>query len=522
MTQAVVSKFVPTYLWGNGSRRSYPETGYNGWFPEHGPVTVASQIGLFTGTDKYGDATVRAWTNDAMMSVRSWDYDHSREYTQLSAMKSSYPHHRAMYYQNCTEIWKGAPPQTSDDIRNLIDGANGHASWWERDAAGNKIDAPFSSDMWKARRCVQLAATNNLGERFSQAAPRAMKDAMAAANAALPNLIDVMWQDVWDIPDFQFSGRDISYRQNGVNDNPNTAPEALLIANAYALWASDFYGLTSVPSHWELAGNWPVCLTYADFQSISPTLATSPATGILPIIFNERGDKHFLVKRDDNTGNYVYNFDWNTSVFRMLVGKASLKPAANTKIKRSGVVMNFQLNMNWNSGSPTWTDSHRAMARLYAVLAMLDPQFWYGVCFNDNSLPAVPDELKASTGAPVGTPSLGTLNTTNYACTPRSPDFVAGSVQIIWQRYANRIGILRIDQTGVSAGTVYPGGSAYSFAVSNLPALSGGLQYRFPSSSGSDPFTGAPLRNTDTAYNSGAVATTLSLRPNEAAILVIS
>ncbi len=508
-----------------------PATSGDPWFDNY-PAMVG---GYWNGYNwaEFLTSTLRGWMSDADLAVWGMSNTSSKanEYNGFSAMNTSYPRFRILIYASFTEAHKTSADATTEWLSTLVDGANGHADWYERDTAGTALDAAFSSTLWKLRRCVQLNSLNNLGERFSQAAIRTLSETLAAnPNGNVKNLVDGFMVDVFDNPDQQYAGGNgtVDYDRDTVNDAPTASTSGEKIAAGYTKWFDDFYTNAAIPSTWEFGVNWPAgYFQERKRQALSPENTglmhydTNPFVGKVPFIMAEFADNHMTVRAKGGVSAtpYKYYESWDYMVRLYELWRYPLKPDASTRAGHSAVLLDINGLCAWAGGSPAPSAADLSYARYVAALCMFMSGLMYGQKFDGASLLFVPDEMKLQFGAATNPTDrrLGTVTASTSAVSFRTADYISGSTEARYQFFEKVLVVWRTDMTGVTTGDTFPGGTAQNIP---LPAAPSGKKFqRMNASSYINPVTLKAARNWDSWNDGTDQSADLSLKPQEARFL---
>jgi hypothetical protein len=504
------------------------------WFPNWPIMNCSCQQG--TITSGLLSTAERDYSGEKDFVIFQWFYPTDTRLASRSAglgyIRTNYPGCKLAMYTIPNETMKTVGTATNDTrelTKALIEGPNGNLNWYARRLNGDTTEAQF--DPVNYRQCNMAtmdAGLNNLGERYDQAFYRVIDTSFNGGTPAnfLDTYVDAIFVDNLNAmpPSFYITNgastvTDMDFDDDGVVDVKNLYSSA---SNAGGrMWAEGGLAIKeTIESRFDLmcvpnAARW--AFNYFDAPGITPPLPLSehPFYGqwaglILKETFSR--DMGFVKTA---TG---YAFDGgggaNLAFRRLTIHEKFLGPDEDSYAGRSAVL----LESNAFNRTPIAADYD--YARFLSACALLMGRC--APCVSIAANRAMPlDELFLELGAPVGDRSMGTLNESTLAWTLRSPDFENGVADFYWARFAKGIVVVRLDSPAVGA---YPSADA---AVScTLPAAGTGKKWQRVNAATyvspaiyAAPNTTRAMRSQNTTLNSGADASTVSLKPFHAAFI---
>lgn len=317
---------------------------------------------------------------------------------------------------------------------------------------------------------------------------------------------------------------DLDYNGNGqVDDRRNYSPTSATAAGRWcalgslelkARFEAKFPGKLHMPN----AGRW--AFDYYDGSPRPPLpLNTHPAyrkweVCLFENINNCTGMK--LVGTGD-TGTYQKgtSINFQLLLLRLAITEKFLKTDANcaTTGGRGGVIVH-QLFHDRVSVSPLPDDIW--LGRLVTCLCLLQSRMMISLNFRALR-PVIIDECNYYLGPAVGTPSMGTLNETTLAWTPRDSNYDGGGGSVFyWQEYQNGLVVVRMDPP-LTLNVPLPANLGISRACI-LPTTD--TWARIDCTTYVNPVTGIAMRGQAPTVNSGGGnITTVDLAPWDAIML---
>ena len=512
------------------------------WFPNWPVMRANSCQGNITSS--LMDATQRddCGLNDVFMF--QWFYPtNSRLQSRSDAcqyIKDNYPGCHLFMYTDQFETLKVLPdpPQNNalELTKNLVDGANGRSTWYMRTSGGAITEARFDPvNQYQLNGATGVAGTNNLGERYDQAFWRVIDTAYNGGTPAnfADNFLSGYFVDNFNAraPD-AYTGNGTTNQVNNLDMNGDAVAEVRNLytfasnaggkfwsdggLNSKASFAARFPDLVMFPN----AARW--AYDYLDGTNQSPPLPLSlhPYYGKWEQFMKETQSNNLGLVPNQTALTYSFNGGGSASLCFKTLSIQEKFLCADSASPMGKAVQWFESRV-CNRNPPNSSDY--TYARFLFACAMLMPRT--GICLNRNATrPFRLDEFILEFGNPVGNRSMGTLNETTLAFTMRAPDFTSGAAQFHWQRFEKAIVVIRSDSPTVGA---YP--SADTAVACTLPAPGTGKKWQRINAAtyvspaiykgpGGTLVTRA-MASQDTTLNSGADATTISLKPYHAAIL---
>ena len=505
-----------------------PSTGgyTNGWAMQGG-YNISQQPSHFSDPwrtlNGEKDLLIYQWRNQTAAQKQT-------ELDALNWFATNHPGLNLIQYLAPDEVYKNSPFSANQHTADLIDGANGNASWWLYNTDNVRVEASHDpTTLWKAN-ASSVTPNNSSGESFAQAFHRIWWEYLDTAPYKRTTMLAGLYHDVCPpYPqgvyvdngatssnfDYERDGTATTRYSDAANGGGTLFRSGLVrYVNAFkqnwgpfkAYWGN----LTRYGLEYD-AGNASMPLTSLEtYQKFDGSIIEN--IGNL-INMQQTGTGY------SNTGSG--NPCPKTFFYRHDIIKSILVPDAQNALGRAVVLTDWTMN-NRVFESVDY-DAQRTLGALCALC---------GAALGANKAagggPSEPlDEFVYDWGDPVGgAPSMGTLdinNPTKANYQMRAADYVNGAAQFHWQEYENVLWVLRTDWTSQGANT-YGSGTAVSC---QLPDPGLGNKWAHPDLSAyTNPTTGRSTRNQAPTLNDGSdVAAggtygTVALKPAHAVMLV--
>jgi hypothetical protein len=476
------------------------------------------------------DTTQRTYTSEKDVVIFQWfavtNARLNTRTTGLNLLKAANPDIKLLMYVILNETLFESPSAADSDAReitkNLIEGPNGNLNWYARRLNGNQVGSKFNPLLFTNCNTSIDAGLNSSGQTYAEAFFEMVDEEFNSGTPAnfLDTFADGIFVDVCKLrpPDFYLLGSatstviDMDLNDDGVVELLSLCGDA---ANAGcqqwedgALHIQDTirtqfpgYAVAANASSW----------IYDYFNGTPPTQALPDRAS-----YGQWKDFPLYESVTNNIGitktTSAYNFSGGGSMnlhFRRTTAmERFLGSDAESTFGRAAIL----IHSTCIDRTPTANDYQ--LARTIFCMALLMPRC--APCVSVATTKPMPlDELFVQLGNPLTDRSMGTLTEATLAWTIRTPNFESGVADFHWAEFEHGIVILRTDSPTVG---VWPSADAAVACI--LPSAGTGKKWqRINAATYVNPVTGYAMRSQDLTINSGADATSVSLRPYHGIVL---
>jgi len=508
------------------------------WFPNWPIMTSQYLIGSMASN--LLDSTQRVYAGEKDLIVIQWWYPVASRTTQRAAaikwIHDNYPGCKMIFYTLANETLKtfsgvGQNNDARQMAYDLIEGPHGNPNWYARTTAGVKTEAQYAPSLeWQMNLAAAVAGRNDLGETYPEAFYRTV---VTLINGSTPaNTLSLYCSGIYidnceqRAPRFTVDngGTDVS---SSMDFNDDGIAEVLNLYTAASNAGGTTWSYGALHSRDVIEGLYPnwLCIVngarwaYDDFdgRGISPPLPLSgrPFYKQWHGVLKEHESNDFGIYRVGTT-SYTYNGqDALTLAFRRLaIQQRYMDVDANSPAGRSFIM----LCANVLTRTPQADDY--TFSRFFLVCSLLVEQCSHCVQIN-STIPLPLDEQFIALGNPRGPRTMGTLNESTLAWTPRTPDRVNGDAKFYWAEFDDGLAIGRFDPP-----TIGPWPSADAAVSCTLPSPGAGKKWQM-SNAATDvspaiyaaPNTTRTMRGQNTTLNNGSDVSAISLKPYHGAVI---
>lgn len=525
-----------------------PIFGRNGWFMTGGYMISNSNIQLV-------QEPYLTWNAEKDILIpQNFGYFSTPVNTatgRFKAIKAINPDIKILPYLSPSEVNKVSNGISQGSYnKELIEGSDGHTSWYLRDTSGNQVEALFSANSLRASYTIQFNTNNSSGQNYGEALADKVNTQVNAqfSNGKQIDYIDgFYWDVVPPAPQKIFVVGSSSPRvqalddfdQDTVQDGRADETDGLGVEANYGGCRMMRRGAIDFKEAWEAEfGTTVQGLDLVVWRNGTREGIDYSTAGVLKnadardtsefyqawggSIFEDVQNSLAFDPKDDPTGSqYVYQ-GWNgfeQTCRHAARIKAMTVPTASHpwgKFGEHALLMEYRAHRFYTTPRQEDLEHLRYgefVARLCGAMSGVTCGKLYPSPMLDESVPYVGDTHDGVA------PSMGTLSNstpnggTNADFTLRSPDYENGSADFYWEMYEDDDGkrwlwVGRTDAGTLTTGDLQGSGSAVTCNLPDYGAGNSGWKH-FDATDNTyvNPYTGLQYRNQSPNINNGTVLT---------------